>query len=128
MNKNVYAILTVALLVAIGIIFSGGNKSTKTEQAQSVEVRDGIQYIRISAGGGYSPQVTNAKGGIPTKLIVKTNGTYDCSLSLAIHAINYQKVLPPTGEEVIDIGTPKSGTPFQGVCGMGMYSFVINFL
>ncbi len=127
MNKNVYAILTVALVVAIGIIFFGGNKQTKNDQAQSVEIRDGVQYIRISAGGGYSPQMTKAKGGIPTKLIVKTNGTYDCSLSLAIHSINYQKVLPPTGEEVIDIGTPKTGEQFQGVCGMGMYSFEIDF-
>lgn len=127
MNKNVYVILIIALAVAIGIIFFSGNKNTNTDQAQSVEILDGVQYIRISAGGGYSPQVTKAKGGIPTKLIVKTDGTFDCSLSLVIHSINYQKVLPPTGEELIDIGTPKTGEQFQGVCGMGMYSFEIDF-
>ena len=127
MNKNVYAILTLALVVVIGIIFFGGNNQTKNDQAQSVEIRDGVQYIRISAGGGYSPQVTNAKGGIPTKLIVKTNGTYDCSSSLVIRSIGFQKILPQNGDTEIDIGTPKAGEPLRGTCGMGMYSFLINF-
>ena len=71
--------------------------------------------------------MSTAKAGIPTKLIVKTNGTYDCSASLAIRSIGYQKILTQTGEETIDIGTPKAGEPLQGVCGMGMYSFSINF-
>src|SRR3989344_3616633 len=104
MNKTVYIIITLALVAAIGIIFTGGKGG-----AQSIEIKDGVQYITISAGGGYSPKITNAKGGIPTKLIVKTNGTYDCTASLAIHSLNYQKILPPTGEEIIDIGIPKAG-------------------
>ena len=125
MNKTAYIIITLALLVVLGIIFSGGSDSA---QKQSVEIIDGIQYVRIDAGGGYSPAVTEAKAGMPTKLIVKTNGTYDCSSVLAIRSMNYQKVLPPVGEEVIDIGTPKAGDPLLGTCGMGMYSFVVNFL
>jgi len=122
MNKTVYIIITLALFVAIAIIFTGGNKST-----QSVEIKDGVQYITITAGGGYSPQVTEAKSGIPTKLIMKTNGTYDCSASLVIHSIGFQKILPQTGETEIDLGIPKKSVSLQGVCGMGMYSFVINF-
>ena len=129
MNKTVSIVITLGLVVALGIVFLGGSKSNNantTESAQNTEIKNGIQYITINAKTGYSPRVSTAKAGIPTKLIVKTNGTYDCSASLAIHSIGYQKILPQTGETEIDIGTPKVG-PFQGVCGMGMYSFVINF-
>lgn len=130
MNKTVSIIITIALVIGIGIIFVGksGTKSTTTaDSVQNTEIRDGVQYITINAKAGYSPRVSTAKAGIPTKLIVKTNGTYDCSASLAIRSIGYQKVLSQTGEETIDIGIPKAGQQLQGVCGMGMYNFSINF-
>lgn len=132
MNKTASIIITLALVVGLGLVFIGGSKSkdttaTSNQPAQNVEVKDGVQYITIDAKGGYLPNVSTAKAGIPTKLIVKTNGTYDCSASLAIRSIGYQKILTQTGEETIDIGTPKAGEPLQGVCGMGMYSFSINF-
>lgn len=132
MNKTASIIITLALVVGLGIIFVGGSKqkisdTTSIQQAQNVEIRDGVQYITIDAKGGYSPKISSAKADIPTKLVVKTNGTYDCSSSLVIKSIGYQKVLAQTGEEVIDIGTPKSGVSLQGVCGMGMYNFSISF-
>lgn len=133
MNKTVSIIITLALVVGLGIIFIGGSKSknnagnSTTESAQNTEIKDGIQYITVNAKGGYSPKISSAKAGIPTKLIVKTNGTYDCSASLVIRSLGFQKILSQTGEEVIDIGTPQAGQPLQGVCGMGMYNFLINF-
>ncbi|MFZ2522938.1 MAG: cupredoxin domain-containing protein [Minisyncoccia bacterium] len=131
MNKTVSIIITLALVIGIGVVFIGGSKnnsdSAGTQPVQNVEIRDGIQYITINAKAGYSPKVSTAKAGIPTKLIVKTNGTYDCSASLVIRSIGYQKILPQTGEDIIDIGTPQTGQPLQGVCGMGMYNFLINF-
>lgn len=131
MNKTVSIIITIALVVGIGIVFMDGLKnnteSTGTESGQNVETRDGIQYITINAKAGYSPKVSTAKAGIPTKLIIRTNGTYDCSASLVIRSIGYQKILPQTGEDIIDVGTPQIGQPLKGVCGMGMYNFFINF-
>lgn len=132
MNKTSLIIISLALVVGLGIIFMSGSKTdnskiVSTESIQNVEVRDGVQYITIDAKGGYSPKMSSAKAGIPTKLIVKTNGTYDCSASLKIQAIGYQKVLAQTGEEIIDIGIPKVGVPLQGLCSMGMYNFLINF-
>lgn len=132
MNKAASVIITLMLVVGIGIIFFGALRNgpgQESDQAvQNVETRDGIQYVTIEAKGGYSPKVSDAKAGIPTKLVIKTNGTYDCSSSLIIRSIGYQKVLPQTGEETIDLGTPEAGAPLQGTCGMGMYNFVINFL
>jgi len=129
MSKTVSIIITLALVVGIGIIFLGGSKSgnNSTEAVQNSEIKDGIQYITINAKGGYSPKISTAKAGIPTKLIIKTDRTYDCSASLVIRSVGFQKILAQTGEEVIDLGTPKAGQPLQGVCGMGMYSFLINY-
>ncbi|OGY64832.1 MAG: hypothetical protein A3A04_01830 [Candidatus Harrisonbacteria bacterium RIFCSPLOWO2_01_FULL_40_28] len=130
MDKTPYIIITLALLMGIGIVFFsrlGSNDSTSNQPIQNVQIKDGIQYVTINANAGYLPRVSIAKAGIPTKLVVKTNGTYDCSASLVIRSIGYQKILPQTGEEVIDVGIPKAGQPLQGLCSMGMYNFKINF-
>ncbi len=128
MNKTVSVIVTFGLIIAVGIIFAGGLKIENTGQAiQNSEIKDGVQYITIDAKGGYSPRISTAKAGIPTKLIVKTNGTYDCTASLVIRSVGFQKILPQTGETEIDLGVPTSGEPIVGVCGMGMYNFQINF-
>lgn len=133
MNKTAYIIITIALVVGLGIIFIGGpksknNTSTATNQiSQNRVIKDGVQYITINAKGGYSPKTSTAKAGIPTKLIVKTDSTYDCSASLIIHSIGYQKILPQTGETEIDLGIQGTGEVIQGSCGMGMFGFQIRF-
>lgn len=134
MNKTTSVIITAGLLIAIAIVFLGqSNKDTNKQgkeedvsSVQNVEIREGIQYVTINARGGYTPRVSVAEANIPTKLIMKTNGTFDCSLALVIRDIGYQKILPQKGEEIIDLGTPEEGT-MQGLCSMGMYNFVINF-
>jgi plastocyanin domain-containing protein len=133
-NKNSIIVIVVGLVIALGIVFFGGKNTENSkasinskESISNSEIKDGVQYITINAKGGYSPRTSIAKSGIPTKLIVKTDSTFDCSLALRINSINYQKILPQTGEEIIDVGIPKAGEELRGVCSMGMYSFVINF-
>ena len=133
MNKTASIIISLAIVASIGIIFIGGSRaknnkgSEPADSIQNIKIRDGVQYVTINARGGYFPRLSSAKAGIPTKLIVKTNGTYDCSTSLVIRSLDYQKILPQTGETEIDIGTPKAGVPLQGLCSMGMYNFVVKF-
>jgi len=133
-NKTPLIIIIIGIVIGLGIIFLGGAKgnnvntnNTTQGSTQNIEMKDGVQYITINVKGGYSPKVTTAKAGIPTKLIMKTNGTYDCSASLRIGSVGFQKILKNTGEETIDLGTPVAGVPVRGVCGMGMYSFLVNF-
>ena len=110
---------------------AGANPAEKQNNDVSASnnsvIKDGVQYVTITARGGYSPRSSTAKAGIPTKLVMKTNGTYDCSASLVIRSLNYRGMLPNTGDTTIDAGTPKAGDVLKGVCGMGMYSFAVSF-
>lgn len=145
--KN-YTAIGVALVIILGagyfVVNNTGNiretnvVSSKTgeenkvggggvEGGENSVIQDGVQYVTIVASGGYAPRQSYAKAGLPTKLIVKTNGTYDCSAALVIKSLKYREMLPRTGETSIDVGTPVSGETLQGVCAMGMYSFVVTF-
>ena len=130
MQKNTIISIIISIALIGGTLYFVSDRPTSSggevAQSQNVEIRDGVQYVTVTAGGGYSPRITQIEGGIPTKLVVKTNGTYDCSASLVVRSVGFQKILQPTGEEVIDLGTPKSGDKVQGVCGMGMYNFQIK--
>jgi plastocyanin domain-containing protein len=130
MNKFFSIGITVGFIFAIGIglfLWPKMNRErNEINPIKNVEIRDGVQYITINARGGYSPNISMAQANIPTKLVVETNGTYDCSAALVIRSIGYQKILPQTGQEIIDLGTPEVGT-LQGLCSMGMYNFSVNF-
>ncbi|MEI7511422.1 MAG: cupredoxin domain-containing protein [Candidatus Peregrinibacteria bacterium] len=142
MNKIYSLTLTVLLLIPLAFLLffekqpedtpppqSSSSLSSVSSSAVSsnVEMKNGVQYIYIDAKGGYSPKKTVAKAGMPTKLVMKTNGTYDCSASFVLPSLNFQKILQQTGEEVIDLGTPTAGQPLDGLCGMGMYNFEVVF-
>ncbi len=127
MNKTVSIVLTLGLVIALGIVFLGGGFKSQETTRQNVELKDGVQFITINAKGGYTPTKSIAKSDIPTILRFDTNGTFDCSSSVRIPSMNISKMLPQSGSTDIDLGNPKLGT-LQGTCGMGMYSFEIEFL
>ena len=130
MSKSIIASVVISLSLIGGAVYFVSDVSTGTKQeagpVQNVEVRDGVQYVTVVAQGGYSPRISEVASGIPTKLIVKTDGTYDCSSALVIRSLGFQKTLEPTGEEVIDLGVLKAGDKIQGLCSMGMYNFQIR--
>jgi plastocyanin domain-containing protein len=127
-------IASTGYVVFFGLPFGGSSSqgglnvepSTQNTISNS-EIKEGVQYITITAQGGYSPRKSSAQANLPTKLIVKTDNTYDCSAALVIRSLDYRNMLPSTGETIIDVGTPKVGETLQGVCSMGMYNFAVQF-
>ncbi|MCA9357613.1 cupredoxin domain-containing protein [Candidatus Nomurabacteria bacterium] len=127
----------VALVVIIGglliggvVLFSSGNEDP-TKNVASVEnvvEEAGKQVVTVSAKGGYSPRVSKAKADTPTILKMETKATFDCSSALSIPALGYQGNLPPTGVTEIEVPPQIAGTKLRGSCGMGMYSFEIDFI
>lgn len=128
MKSSVIAIIGAAILIGGAIIFTSKNppQVAVNAPANNVSVVDGKQIIDVSVKGGYHPKVSTAKAGIPTVLRFSTNGSYDCSTAVRIPSMGISKSLPQTGTTDIDLGSPQVAT-LQGVCGMGMYSFQINF-
>lgn len=130
MNKQAaLSIIVSGILIAGAIVFvaGGSGADTNTGNTSVVSIADGKQFIDISAKGGYSPRLINATAGIPTTLRVRTRGTYDCSASLVIPSLRYQKFLQPTGTENIEISAEQAQGAMRGLCAMGMYSFQIRF-
>lgn len=120
--SSVFAILLIA-----GAIYSKNNsQETNIASANNVRVENGVQIIEITAKGGYWPQKSMAKAGLPTIIRFKTSGTFDCSSSVSIPSIGLSKYLPQTGSTDIDLGTSKQQV-LTGTCGMGMYPFSIVF-
>lgn len=127
MNSTSLSIIVAALLIGGAFLLTQNTPSVEdTLPANNVSIVDGQQIIEIQAKGGYSPRTTTAKAGIPTIIRFHTNGTFDCSSAVRIPSMNVSKNLPSTGTIDITITDPKPG-PLQGMCGMGMYPFVVNF-
>ena len=118
------------LLIVGAILWVGNNKErdvSPKENPNNVVVVDGKQIITIKAKGGFTPDVSIAKAGLPTVLRFETSGTFDCSASVRIPSLNISKVLPQFGSTDIDIGVP-AVVYLEGSCGMGMYPFQVDFV
>lgn len=123
----VASVLLAALIIGGAIAF-GGKYDAPKQVVQNVSMEGEKQIIEIDAKGGYSPQLTTAKAGVPTVLRVKTNGTYDCSSALSIPALDLQKTLEATGVTDIEVSPQLARGTLQGLCSMGMYNFSVKFL
>lgn len=122
-----FAITTVLIGWAFWVVGAKPSVDTGTPVAPTAVVVDGKQIIDITAKGGYSPRVVVAKAGVPTILRMTTSGTFDCSASVVIPKLSYQKFLPSTGTTEIEIPAEKAQGTLQGLCAMGMYNFQITF-
>ncbi|OGG92846.1 hypothetical protein A2609_00660 [Candidatus Kaiserbacteria bacterium RIFOXYD1_FULL_47_14] len=128
MNATSLSIIIAALFIGGAILFTLSNTPSgqSVPSANNVSIVNGKQIIEINAKGGYSPRVSVAKAGVPTVIRLITNGTFDCSSYVRIPSLGISKALPQTGSTDIDVGTAGAGT-LQGMCGMGMYPFEVNF-
>lgn len=127
MKATVISIIIMAGLIGGAMILSNRSSTDGSPPTRdNVSIVDGQQIIDLRAKGGYAPQRTIAKAGLPTILRLDTRGTFDCSSSVRIPSMNISRNLPPSGTTEIDLGTPKVAT-LQGTCSMGMYPFEIDF-
>ena len=100
--------------------FSG----TATADPSATTVSDGHQQVVVTATeNGYSPHLTQIRAGIPTTLVVRSQGAAGCVRGFVIGGS--QTILPESGDTAIDLGTPKPGT-LHYACVMGMYTGAIT--
>jgi plastocyanin domain-containing protein len=119
-------IVGLTTLFVVLMAFVPNQRASNAGDGSNVRVENGVQIIDLTAKGGYAPNKTIAKAGLPTKLEVATDGTFDCSSNILIPSLSYTQQLPSSGTTEVDLGTPQVGL-LQGTCGMGMYRFEIDF-
>lgn len=127
--KKITIILVLLCVLSAGFfLFSFLSRSPEQSAVveNNVKIENGKQIIEIKVSGGYDPQVSVAKSGLPTVVRFVTNGAFDCSSSIRIPSLGIAQVLPQYGQTDIDIGTSTAGT-LQGTCSMGMYRFQVQF-
>lgn len=103
--------------------------STSSEMAGSTETSpsgDDVLTINVE-NTGYSPEVLHAPAGVPISLRLVSQNVRSCSLAIVIPALNYQKLLEPTGEVTLNIPAQSPGTTIPYTCSMGMYGGTIVF-
>jgi len=127
MKKLGVAILGSIILIAVTSLTFAQNFSAKVEPSKNVSVVDGKQIIEIVSEGGYFPRLTVARADVPSVIKVKTVGSFDCGLAFTIPSLNYRKMLPVSGETLIEVPAQSPGSRIQGLCSMAMYRFSISF-
>lgn len=133
MKPTIIAIVVAVLLVGGTLILTSGkgpndgSAPAPGAPGGNVIVADGRQTVTIDAKGGYAPRETAARAGLPTTIVMKTRGTFDCSSALVIPALRYRANLPPTGETRVEVPPQQAGSVLRGTCAMGMYGFSIRF-
>lgn len=129
MKTLLLSFIAAAVLIGGALYVTGAfaPKNIPSEPAKNnVAVVEGRQIINISARGGYLPEKSIAKAGIPTIIRFDTRGTFDCSSFVRIPSMDVSVRLPSSGVTDVDLGTREVGT-LQGMCAMGMYPFEIIF-
>jgi plastocyanin domain-containing protein len=130
---NTYSIFAVGVgaIIILGAMMlrekSIDTQVIPTQVTKNVTMEGEKQIVMIDAKGGYLPEVSVAKAGVPTTVRFNTTGTFDCSASVRIPSRDISEVLPQSGTTDIDVGVQQVG-PLEGSCGMGMYPFSITFI
>lgn len=95
---------------------------------KEVIIKNGIQETQITVtNNGYTPQVITLKKDIPVRLTLNTIDVQSCSRSFTIPALNIQKLLPESGETIIEF-TPHNLGALAFSCSMGMYTGRFNIV
>ena len=86
------------------------------------------ETIRINVtSSGYAPEQRSAPSGVPVHLVFASKDVNTCARALTIPSLGIQKVLPQTGETIIDLPAQAKGTLALS-CSMGVYTSQIQFL
>lgn len=82
-------------------------------------VKGGLQEVRVTVKGGYSPDVIRVKKGVPLKILFDRQEASDCSARVVFPDFHVSKSLKAFGETELELRPDATGT-FGFACGMNM--------
>lgn len=89
------------------------------EKVSAAVTDAGVQEVKITVKGGYSPDVIVVKRGVPVKLDFFRDETASCSDQVIFGDFGIARDLPPYKTTAIEF-TPDKAGEFTFTCGMNM--------
>ena len=115
MSVSEIAVLGGALILSglMGWYFFGPKKSRHAELA------DGVQVIKVTVKGGYSPDVIQVVPGVPVRLLFDRQESGDCSSRVVFADFKVNQTLPAFETTAVEF-TPEVPGEYEFACGMSM--------
>jgi len=114
-TTEIVVIIGGAALIALTLwYFFGEREATEANVSEN-----GVQEIKITVKGGYSPDVIVVKKGVPVRLNFYRDETSTCSEQVVFGDFAIARDLPAFKTTPIDF-TPDKAGEFNFVCGMNM--------
>ncbi len=79
-----------------------------------------VYVVRVE-NSGYNPSVLHLAADRPVTLNWVTQGTRSCARAVVVPSLNYEKLLPASGQTALNIPAQTKGTVIEYSCSMGMY-------
>jgi plastocyanin domain-containing protein len=108
-------IFGVLLIILVNWYFFFSKRKATRANVESA----GIQEIKVTVKGGYSPDVIVVKKNIPVRINFYRDETADCSDTIVFGDFKIRKPLPAFKTTPIEF-TPKKSGEYTFTCGMGM--------
>ena len=104
----------VVLIAGVLWYFFGPKEATAAAVGES-----GVQEIKVTVKGGYSPDVIVVRQGMPVRLDFYRDETASCSEEIVFGDFGIRRFLPAFQKTTIEVTPERPGT-YEFTCGMGM--------
>ena len=113
---DVFIVLSAVLLTGLLAWFFFGPKKTRR-----ADLEDGVQVVKVSVRGGYSPDLVEVRTGLPVRMLFDRQESGDCSSRVVMPDFKVNQLLPAYATTAVEF-TPRDAGEFRFACGMNMIS------
>ena len=114
-TTEIIVVIGGVVLIALTLWYFFGER----EKVAAETDETGVQEIKVTVKGGYSPDVIVVKKGVPVRLNFYRDETSSCSEQVIFGDFGIAKDLPAFKTTPIEF-TPDQAGEFNFVCGMNM--------
>jgi P-type Cu+ transporter len=110
-----FAVVGADVVVAVGLGWWFFGPKPTAEAA----VGGGVQEVRVTVRGGYTPNRIRARAGVPLRLVFNRQEAGDCTSKVVFPDFGVSAELPAFGEATLEL-TPAEPGEYGFACGMNM--------
>jgi len=89
------------------------------KKSRQAELADGVQVVKVTVKGGYSPDVIQVAAGVPVRLLFDRQESGDCSSRVVFPDFKVNQTLPAFETTTVEF-LPETPGEYGFACGMSM--------